>query len=113
MKSDWASLLDALIFAKQILNFTEDMDQEEFEADLKTQAAILYEISILGEAYRRLSDEFREAYPQIPYRKIIAMRNRLVHDYDGINLGLVWSVVQQDIPELIDLMESLLPDELG
>lgn len=57
---------------------------------------------------RRISTEFYEKNPQIPYKQIIGMRNKLVHDYDGINTALVWSVSQVQIPELINILELIL-----
>lgn len=101
MERDKAFILDALIFAERILEFTSEMDEEMFANDLKTQAAVLYEISVLGEAMRRISPEFQKQYSEIPYRQIIGMRNKLVHNYDEINIQLVWSVIQTNIPELI------------
>ena len=83
MDRDEASVLDALIFARRILEFTTGMDEVMFIEDLKTQAAVLYEISVLGESIRRISLSFQMRYPEIPYQKIVAMRNKLVHDYDG------------------------------
>jgi len=79
-----------------------------FTEDLKTQAAVLYEISVLGKSIRRISLSFQMLYPEIPYQKIVAMRNKLVHDYDGINIPLVWSVVTINIPELIAILESIV-----
>ncbi|OKH17222.1 DUF86 domain-containing protein [[Limnothrix rosea] IAM M-220] len=111
MNRDQASLLDALIFSKRILTFTAGMDKSVFADDLKTQAAVLYEISVLGEALGRISKEFRQAHSEIPYRKVIAMRNKLVHEYDGVNLDLVWDVVQNDISELIELISPLVPEK--
>jgi uncharacterized protein with HEPN domain len=109
MERDESSILDALIFAQRILEFTSEMNEGVFVKDLKTQAAVLYEISVLGEAMRRISPEFQEQYPNIPYGKIIGMRNKLVHDYEGINLKLVWSVIQIDIPELISELKPIVP----
>lgn len=109
MERDLVSLLDALIFAQRILEFTSGMDRGAFENDLKTQAAVLYQISVLGEAMRRISPEFREVHPEIPYVQIIGMRNKLVHDYDGINIEVVWQVIQKDIPELISLLVRIAP----
>ncbi len=109
MERDLVSLLDALIFAQRILEFTSGMDRVAFENDLKTQAAVLYQISVLGEAMRRISPEFRELHPEIPYVQIIGMRNKLVHDYDGINIEVVWQVIQKDIPELISLLVIIAP----
>lgn len=85
------------------------MDRVAFENDLKTQSAVLYQISVLGEAMRRISPEFREVHPEIPYVQIIGMRNKLVHDYDGINIEVVWQVIQKDIPELISLLVRIAP----
>ena len=79
-----------------------------FANDLKTQAAVLYEISVLGEAMRRISPEFQQQYSEIPYRQIIGMRNKLVHNYDEINIQLVGSVIQTNIPELIDQFKTIV-----
>jgi uncharacterized protein with HEPN domain len=111
MERDLVSLLDALIFAQRILEFTSGMDRVAFENDLKTQAAVLYQMSVLGEAMRRISPEFRELHPEIPYVQIIGMRNKLVHDYDGINIEVVWQVIQKDIPELISLLVIIAPEK--
>ena len=108
MEKDKAFILDALIFAERILEFTSEMDEEMFANDLKTQAAVLYEISVLGEAMRRISPEFQQQYSEIPYRQIIGMRNKLVHNYDEINIQLVWSVIQTNIPELIDQFKTIV-----
>lgn len=111
MERDETSILDALIFAQRILDFTSDMDEETFAHDLKTQAAVLYQISILGEAMKIISPEFRERHPEIPYIQIIGMRNKLVYDYDGINIDVVWQVIQRDIPQLISLLIKIAPQE--
>ncbi|GBF80353.1 HepT-like ribonuclease domain-containing protein [Aphanothece sacrum] len=111
MEKDKASILDALIFAQRILEFTSGMDEKMFANDLKTQAAVLYEISVLGEAMRRISPEFQQQYPEIPYSKIIGMRNKLVHDYHEINLQLVWLVIQINIPELVVNLTKIVPQQ--
>jgi uncharacterized protein with HEPN domain len=111
MERDQASILDAIRFAELILEFTKGMDEQIFYSDLKTQAAVLYEIAILGEAIKRLSLEFREQHPEIPYSKIIGMRNRLTHDYGRVDLEVVWRVIKTEIPELLALLEPLVPTE--
>lgn len=108
MERDKAFILDALIFAQRILGFTSEIDEETFASDLKTQAAVLYKISVLGEAMRRISPEFQQQYPEISYRKIIGMRNKLVHNYNEINIQLVWSVIQTNIPELIVQLKTIV-----
>ena len=111
MGRDEASILDALIFAKQILEFTTGMNQESFAANLKTQYAVLYQITVLGEALRRISSEFQQQHPEIPYREVIGMRNKLVHDYDDVNIPLVWQVIETSIPDLIVVLERIVPLE--
>ena len=57
---------------------------------------------------RRISPEFQQQYPEIPYEKIIGMRNKLIHDYEEINLKLLWSVIQREIPELITKLKTIV-----
>lgn len=66
---------------------------------------------LIGEAVRRLSSEFCDANPSIPWRQIAGMRNRLVHHYDNINLPLVWITASRDVPELLAELEPSLPTE--
>lgn len=109
MNRDLASVLDALIFARRITTYTKDMEDEQFFSDIKTQDAVMRNIAILGEALRRVSPEFRAVHPEIPYTQIIGMRNKLVHDYDGINVELIWDVIQNYIPDLIQQLEDIIP----
>jgi uncharacterized protein with HEPN domain len=85
------------------------MTQTEFQNDERTQLAILYEITILGEVVKRLTADFREEHTTIEWRKIAGMRDRLVHNYDEVKLDLVWQVVKINIPELMQYIKPLLP----
>ncbi|MBP0030448.1 MAG: DUF86 domain-containing protein [Roseofilum sp. Guam] len=85
------------------------MTEADFEQDERTQLAVLYEITIIGEVVKRLSPEFRERYGAIEWRQIAGMRDRLVHDYDEVKLDLVWQVVQTYIPQLLEYITPLLP----
>jgi len=87
------------------------MTEAEFQHDERTQLAILYEITILGEVVKRLSAEFRNQHSNIEWRKIAGMRDRLVHDYDEVKLDLVWQVLKTSIPELLAYITQLLPIE--
>jgi uncharacterized protein with HEPN domain len=84
------------------------MDKAALVADRRTQAAILYEIVIIGEAANRLSDDFRSQNSTIPWKDIIGMRNILAHQYDKVDAEVVWNVVHEDIPELIAMIAPLL-----
>ncbi|MEB3174439.1 MAG: DUF86 domain-containing protein [Cyanobacteriota bacterium] len=111
MNRDKAYLLDIARFAETILQLTAEMDEKQFQADLRTQLAVSYELSVLGEAVKRLSLEFRQSYPEIPWRSMAGMRDKLIHDYDGVLVERIWEVVSDHIPKLLDSIAPLLPQE--
>ena len=113
MWRDEAYLLDIVIAARKVLDFTNGVDGAEFEGDEVLQNAVLHLLGIVGEAARHVSDEFRGAHPEVPWRAMAGLRNRVVHEYFRVDLPMVWEVVQRDIPELIKLIEPLLPSESG
>lgn len=82
--------------------------KDAFRKDELIQTWVLHHIKILGEAASRISDEFQEEHPDIPWFKIIGMRNILVHDYFHIDIDVVWSVVENDLPVLYDQVKHLL-----
>src|SRR5579884_1067383 len=86
MSDDTATLLDMTKAANLIRAFTLDLDFKQFSEDRRAQAAVLYEITVLGEAVRRLSSDFRIEHPEIPWREIAGMRDRVVHAYDQVEL---------------------------
>ncbi len=93
MKSrDLNSVIDILIAARLIRQFIEGIDKEIFESDLMRQSAVIRQLEIIGEATKRLSQDFRAVYPQIPWRQMAGMRDILIHNYDDIELDEVWNV---------------------
>jgi len=101
-------LLDIQKFGQDILGFVEGMDEVSFQADLRTQNAVLYGITLMGEATKRLSSELRATYPDVPWKQMAGMRDKCIHDYRQINLQQVWQVTQRDIPVLLRQVEQLL-----
>ncbi|MFC1529060.1 DUF86 domain-containing protein [Candidatus Latescibacterota bacterium] len=73
--------------------------------------AVLYSLLIIGEAASGISDEFREKHKNIDWRRIVGMRNRLVHGYFDINLDIVWDTVNIHIPELIQHLENIIEEQ--
>jgi uncharacterized protein with HEPN domain len=108
---DSSSLLDTAKAARLALEFVQGMNQVTFEADRKTQSAVLYQITILGEAVKRLSPEFRNQQPDIPWSAMAGMRDKLIHDYEGVDIQRVWLTLQISIPEFLAAIEPLLPNE--
>ena len=85
-------------------------DRDAYERDELLQVWVIHHLQILGEAASRITTELLESHPEVPWTKIIGMRNILVHNYTGIDLILVWQVVDQDLPELRPKIERLLRD---
>jgi uncharacterized protein with HEPN domain len=98
---------DMLAFASNVLRFTEGLDQAAFEASALHRDATLRNIELIGEAATRIPEEVRQHHPQIPWRKIIATRNRLIHAYLGIDADVVWSIVKDDVPALMAQLKLL------
>jgi uncharacterized protein with HEPN domain len=76
---------------------------------VKTQSAVLHQLLVLGEAVKRLSGDFRDAHPEVPWRLIAGMRDKLIHHYDSVDLDEVWRVAERDIPYLAEQIVPLLP----
>jgi uncharacterized protein with HEPN domain len=72
------------------------------------QDAVVRELEIIGEASRNLTDELREAHPEVPWSQIIGMRNRFIHAYFDVNLRIVWEIVRDDLPRLKHQVEQIL-----
>ena len=81
--------------------------REAFEEDELIQTWVLHHLQILGEAAANISDELKQSCPQIAWHKIVGMRNILVHGYFGIDIDVVWQVVQDDLPELEQQLKKL------
>lgn len=109
MSRDNASLLDIVNAAELILEFAQGADRKQLESDLRTQSAILYQLSIMGEATKRLSREFRAEHPDVPWEDVAGMRDVIAHQYDRIDLDIVWQVIHQNIPTLLEKLVTLLP----
>jgi uncharacterized protein with HEPN domain len=111
MWRDEAYVLDMLLAARKVLEFTKRVDCARFQRDELVQNAVMHQIQIIGEAARSVSPEYRNAHPEVPWRDLVGMRNRLVHEYFRILPDRVWAVVDKHIPALVRLIEPLVPPE--
>ncbi len=111
MWRDDAYLLDMLLATRKVQHFTQGVTWNQFRGDDLLQNAVMHLIQIVGEAARKVSPEFKQAHPEIPWQGIIGMRNRLVHDYFRIESSRVWEVIKKDLPALIPLIEPLIPPD--
>jgi uncharacterized protein with HEPN domain len=102
------------IYIKDILEkmeeaeeFAKDLEYEEFRKDKKTNYAVIRCIEIMGEAAKHVPESTRKKYPQIPWRDIAGMRDKVIHFYFGVSLEKVWLVLKDDIPTLKPLLKQL------
>jgi uncharacterized protein with HEPN domain len=109
MWRDDAWVLDMLNAARRVVEYARDMDEPTFLAISRDQDAILRQLTILGEAAKGVSPEFRGAHPEIPWKRIAGFRDVVVHDYFHVDLREVWRIVQEDVPSLVGLLEPLVP----
>ena len=107
MRDDKERLLDIQEAIADILKYAQ-RGRSEFEKEELIQTWIIHRLLILGEAVAALSDSFKKEHSDIPWSKIVGMRNVLIHNYFGIDLDVVWSVVENDLPELQRYVASLL-----
>ncbi len=94
--------------AEAARSYAKGMDEYSFRMDRKTRDAVLTRITALAEAAEKLPQEFKAGHPAIPWEAIRGMRNRIVHDYHGIDPGIVWEVCRTDLPDLVNLLTPLL-----
>lgn len=109
MNPDEVNLFDILNSAQLIMTHVEGITREEFFRDVVLQDFVIRRIEIMGESVSRLSPEFRERNPTIPWKKIKGMRDVMIHRYDDVDINLVWDSVQKSIPQLIKDVELLIP----
>lgn len=105
---EWRFYLDDMIgFAEKALAYTDDFDQAAFEASALTYDATLRNLELIGEAATHIPDAVRKQHPEIPWRLIVATRNRLIHGYLGIDNDTVWSIIQDELPVLLQRLEAM------
>jgi uncharacterized protein with HEPN domain len=111
MQPDEATLLDIRNAARLAMEFVKDIDKTAFLCDIKTQSAVIHQCLILGEAVKRLSETFRNNHPELSWRRMAGMRDLLIHHYDSIDLEQLWNTLQNDIPQVISVIDPLLPSQ--
>jgi len=105
---EWRFYLDDMIgFAEKVVSYTHGMDQAGFVRSGLNYDATVRNLELIGEAATHIPDEIRQANPQMPWRRIIATRNRLIHGYLGIDNDTLWSIIRSDIPSLLPQLIAL------
>ena len=97
-----------LAYAEKLLRYCDGLDYAAFSADSKLVEACVFNLSQMGELCRAVDDSFAAAHPEIPWSEMYGLRNRIVHDYEGVNLLLVWQILSSDIPALRDALREMI-----
>jgi len=107
MSRDQESLIDIENATRRILRYVDDVGRPELEADDEKISAILYQITIIGEATKRISPAFRTKHPHLPWREMAGMRDVIVHEYDQLDFEVIWNVVSSELDSLLHQIENL------
>ena len=109
---------DSFVYLRHILDaihrveeYTKGIDYKNFMDNNLLQAGVMREIEIMGEATKKLANELKEKYPGIPWKRMAGMRDKLIHDYFGVDLDAVWDTIEKDIPLLKNKLEAMVESE--
>jgi uncharacterized protein with HEPN domain len=112
MRRDYRLYIDDILQSiDRVERYTKGMDHDIFASDEKTVDAVVRNLEVIGEAARNIPDSAREKAPEVDWRKIVALRNILAHEYFGINTHIVWDIVQTKLGPLRDVCLSILASE--
>jgi uncharacterized protein with HEPN domain len=111
MWRDTAWVLDMLLASRKAFEHARGLSEEQFQASSLHQDAILRQLTIIGEAAKRVSTEFRASHSEVQWRQVAGFRDVVVHDYSRVDMQEVWRIVQEDLPTLVTLLEPLVPPE--
>lgn len=101
-------LRDMAEFASVVLEYTEGLDQQGLLASRMRWDATLRNLELIGETATHIPEDFRAAHPQIPWRKIVALRSAIIHGHLGVDSDVIWSVIRDDVPALRDALAKVL-----
>jgi len=110
-RGDRELLIDMLESMRRVQMYVDGLEYQDFINDLKTQDAVIRALEILGEASKRMSPSIKSQFPDVPWKLMAGMRDKLIHEYFGVNLDVVWEVVTNNLPALFSQIECILSGE--
>jgi len=99
-------------FAREAVALAAGRSRPDLDADRMLELSLTHLLEIIGEAASRVPENERDTYPRIPWRRLVGLRNRLIHGYDQINLDIVWRIVSDDLPALINELGSIVSGDV-
>jgi uncharacterized protein with HEPN domain len=108
MSREWKLYFDDLLgFCEKVTSYTDGLSREEFETSALNYDATVRNVQLFGEAAKNIPEKIREEMPEVPWRELIGMRNRLVHGYFGINNTTLWHVIKVEVPKLQQALQHI------
>jgi len=111
MKGDYDYIKHIMEALNDIEAFIKGLSKEEFLRNKEKQYSVFRAFEIVGEAARKISPEFRKSHEELPWKKMIGMRDKLIHDYFQVSMEIVWETIKKDIPPLKDQISEILKDK--
>ena len=106
-RSDSDFVIDMLEAITRISAYVASLDYEDFLSDTKTQDAVIRNLEVIGEAAKNISNEIREQHSSIPWRSMAGVRDRLIHDYFGVNIDIVWEIATTELPAVAESLNKI------
>jgi uncharacterized protein with HEPN domain len=97
--------------AKEAIELSRGRSREDLDKDRLFNLALVRLLEVVGEAPAHIPEDFRQQHPEVPWREISDLRNRLIHGYDTVNFDVLWAIVKQDLPPLVDQLTAILEEE--
>jgi len=94
--------------SREAVEMTQGRTRADLDRDRLLNLALVRLVEVIGEAASRVPEAFRSRHPQVPWRQTVGMRNRLIHGYDTVNFDILWTIIQEDLPPLIQQLEAIV-----
>ncbi len=104
------SVRQMLDHAREATEMVRGRSRGDLDTDRQFNLALVRLVEVVGEAAARVPEDFRCSYPQVPWRQTVALRNRLIHGYDVIDFDILWTILQRDLPDLIEALEGIVKE---
>lgn len=103
-------LLHMLEYAQKAMEMARGQTRDDLDSDEKLRLALTHLVELIGEAANKVPEKIQEKYPDIPWPKVIGMRNRLIHGYDFVDYDILWATITGNLPELVETLNQILDE---
>ena len=112
-RSDSATFGDLVVACLRVMDYVRGASRSDLDQDDRLLSACCYQIAVIGEAVKRVSPTTRSKHPEVPWKDIAGMRDRLIHGYDSVDLDQLWKTATEDVPVLLEQVRAILAIDFG